>query len=373
MPFRGAIVLAAGKGTRMKSRLPKVLHKVGGKHMVEHVINAVREMGVQDVIVVIGHEAEMVREALGGTVNFAVQEQQLGTGHAVIIALPFIKENEGSVLIVCGDTPLIQADTLKKLWDAHLSSQTACTILSAELPDPTGYGRIIRNHDHTVAKVVEQKDAQPQELSVNEINTGTYCFDLKNLREVVKDLTQNNRQGEYYLTDAVALLVSRGLTVNAMVAEDPYETIGINSRSQLAEAEKVLRLRKINALMEEGVTIVDPDSTFIDQNVQIGEDTVIEPFTFLRGNTIIGSGCTVGPDTDIKDSSLGNRVTVTRTVMIESSIADGCIIGPFAYLRPGTKLEQNVKVGDFVEIKKSVIGPQSKVPHLSYIGSWISC
>lgn len=369
MSFGCAIILAAGKGTRMKSRLPKVLHKLGGRYMVEHVINAVGELGVKEFIAVVGHEAEMVQEALGKGISYAMQQEQLGTGHAVMMALPHIKEKEGHVLVVCGDTPLIRPETLQKLWDHHLVTQAACTVLSAILPDPNGYGRIVRKQqDDILSKIVEQKDALPKELSIQEINTGTYCFDLKSLREVIKNITPNNAQGEYYLTDMVALLGSRGLKVNAVIAEDFEETKGINSRSQLAEAERTMRMRKISRLMDDGVTIIDPSSTYIEQEVTIGRDTVVEPFTFLRGETVIGSECTIGPHADIKDSVIGDRVWVNRTVMIEASVGDECNIGPFAYLRPGAELSRKVKIGDFVEIKKSVIGEGSKVPHLTYVG-----
>jgi bifunctional UDP-N-acetylglucosamine pyrophosphorylase/glucosamine-1-phosphate N-acetyltransferase len=365
--FGCAIILAAGKGTRMKSRLPKVLHKLGGKYMIEYVINGVRELGVEKLIAVIGHEAEMVRQALGEDVLYAVQKEQLGTGHAVLTAMPHIREEEGQVLVVCGDTPLIKPETFKKLWDFHRENKAACTVLSAFLPDPAGYGRIVREEGRVV-KIVEQKDASPEELSIHEINTGTYCFDLKSLRKALTLLTPNNAQGEYYLTDVLSILVSQGLKVKAVTAEDYQETMGINSRSQLAEAEKVLRERKIYQLMDEGINIIDPASTYIEQDVTIGRDTVIEPFTFLRGKTIIGSECIIGPEADIKDSIVGNGVNVNRTVMIEASVGDNCRIGPFAYLRPGTKLSHNVKIGDFVEIKKSNIGEHSKVPHLTYVG-----
>lgn len=219
-----------------------------------------------------------------------------------------------------------------------------------------------------MAKIVEDKDALPEELSIQEINTGTYCFNLKYLKEVLKNITLNNAQGEYYLTDAVGILRDQGLTVNAVIAEDFEETMGINSRSQLAEAEKMIRMRKMSCVMEDGVTIVDPSTTYIEQDVVIGQDTVIEPGTFLRGKTVIGAECTIGPNADIKDSIIGDKVLVNRTVMVEASVGDECNIGPFAYLRPGAELGRKVKIGDFVEIKKSVIGEKSKVPHLSYVG-----
>ncbi|WP_089609373.1 bifunctional UDP-N-acetylglucosamine diphosphorylase/glucosamine-1-phosphate N-acetyltransferase GlmU [Dehalobacterium formicoaceticum] len=363
------IILAAGKGTRMRSRLPKVLHKLGGKYMVQHVIRAVCDIGIKESIAVIGHEAEMVKQALGPALTYALQEEQLGTGHAVMAALPYIREEDGHVLVVCGDTPLIRAETLQKLWDYHLETNSACSVLSALLPDPAGYGRIVRKEDGTLLKIVEQKDALPEELLLQEINTGIYCFDLKSLREVIKNLSHDNAQGEYYLTDMVALLGEQGLMVNAVIADDFEETQGINSRSQLCAAEKILRRRKIFSLMEDdGVTIVDPDTTYIDQDVTIGQDTVVEPGTFLRGKTVIGAECTIGPNTDITDSIIGDGCKINRTVMVEAKAGDLCNIGPFAYLRPGAELGYQVKVGDFVEIKKSRIGDNSKIPHLSYVG-----
>lgn len=364
-----AIILAAGKGTRMKSRLPKVLHQVGGKFMVEHVTGAMRKNGVQKIVTVIGHEADMVSKALGDKgIVYAVQEPQLGTGHAVMTALTYIEEQEGTVLVACGDTPLLRSETFQELMDYHHHTKAVCTILTAKLPDPTGYGRIIRGNNLGVTKIVEQKDASAKELQFNEINTGTYCFDLKRLREAAHLLTTNNAQGEYYLTDTIAYFVSQGLKVNGYIAKDYQETLGVNSRSQLAEAEKILRMRKAQILMDEGVTIVDPATTFIDEDVQIGMDTVIEPFTFLRGKTTIGSDCVIGPNCDIQDSLIKDGVRINRAVMIEAEVGENSIIGPFAYLRPGSKLHSNVKVGDFVEIKKSVIGEGSKVPHLSYVG-----
>jgi bifunctional UDP-N-acetylglucosamine pyrophosphorylase/glucosamine-1-phosphate N-acetyltransferase len=367
LAFGYAIILAAGKGTRMKSRLPKVLHKVGGKYMVEHVIDALKELNLAGVIAVVGHEAELVEQALGEGIVYARQEEQLGTGHAVMMALPHLKKDQGTVLVACGDTPLIKPETFRKLWDYHHESGASCTVLSALLPDPTGYGRIVRQGEQLTG-IVEQKDAAPEILNINEVNTGTYCFDLENLRQALRHLTPDNAQGEYYLTDVVSILVSEGLKVNALIAGDYRETMGINSRAQLAEAEKVLRERKIGLLMDNGVTIVDPSTTYIEQDVIIGPDTVVEPFSIIRGKTIIGSDCLIGPQADIKDSVVGNGVNVNRSVMIEAKVGDWCNIGPFAYLRPGADLSSYVKIGDFVEIKKSHIGDYSKVPHLAYIG-----
>lgn len=363
-----AIVLAAGKGTRMKSELPKVLHPLAGKAMINHVLDAVRQVGAARTVVVIGHGGEEVRSALGSDLEFARQDQQLGTGHAVIQALTVLPEATGDVLVVCGDTPLLRPETLSGLLSRHRETASVCTVLSARMPQPFGYGRIIRAADGRVERIVEEKDATPAERRVEEINTGSYCFDLQWLRAAMADLKPDNSQGEYYLTDSLAYFNRRQLPVQAYVAEDPQETMGINDRVQLAEAEGVLRRRVAVALMLQGVSIVDPANTYIDAQVEIGPDTVIQPFTMIRGRTRIGSGAVIGPHAEISDSILGDRVRFARSVMVDSTAGPDCNIGPFAYLRPGTALEQGVKIGDFVEVKKSRIGRGSKVPHLSYVG-----
>jgi len=364
-----AIILAAGKGTRMKSHLPKVLHKVCGKFMVQYVINGIKKAGITQILTVVGHEGDMVRQALDDDgIAYVVQDPQLGTGHAVMQALSCIQENEATLLVACGDTPLIKAETFEKFLNHHRNSGAVCSILSTKPADPSGYGRVVRNSRLSVEKIVEHRDATSEELLINEINTGTYCFDLKNLRKAVNELKPNNSQGEYYLTDTVGYFVDRGLPVEAYVVEDYYETIGINSRIQLADAEKILRRRKILSLMDQGVTVVDPDTTFVDEDVAVGQDTIIEPFTFLRGKTTVGSNCLIGPQSDIKDCVIGDNAYITRSVLVESSVGGNCIIGPFAYLRPGTVLGRKVKVGDFVEVKNATVGDESKIPHLSYVG-----
>lgn len=362
-----AIILAAGQGTRMRSEIPKVLHKVAGRYLVQHVIDQCLGAGLNKIILVIGHQGEQVQEALGQDFLYAWQREQLGTGHAVLQAEEFLNDVE-DVLVVCGDTPLLTKDTLGNLIKQHRETKAACTILTTNLADPTGYGRIIRNEQGEVVKIVEQKDASEAELAVREINSGTYCFKTSILKEMLHRLKPDNKQGEYYLTDVIGLCRESKLPVGAYLAADSEEVMGINSRIQLAEAEKVFRKRINTYWLENGVTIVDPDNTYIEPDVQIGTDTIIYPYTFLQGKTIIGKGCQIGPACTIKDAILADHNVVTNSIILESEIGNKCTIGPFSYLRPGCKLGDQVKVGDFVELKKTTVKDGSKIPHLSYVG-----
>jgi len=362
-----AVVLAAGKGTRMKSALPKVLHRVCGRYMVEHVIEAARQAGAERIIAVIGHGAEQVTRALGDRVDYVNQVQQMGTGHAVMVAQPAIKPDEEVVMVLCGDTPLITGDTLRRLLEQHLSGQAVVTILTSLYKDPHGYGRIVRDAQGLVAEIVEEKDATPEQRQIPEINTGIYCFDRAQLFKALSEIAPINAQGEYYLTDCVTVINRSGGKVETVAAAEE-ETLGINCRVQQAQAEKILRWRLVEELMIGGVTIIDPGSTFIDSGVVVGPDTVIFPFTIIQGGTSIGSGCEIGPGTRITESQIGNGTAIWNSMVVDSRIGDDCTVGPFAYLRPQTVLEAGVKVGDFVEIKKSTIGQGSKVPHLSYVG-----
>lgn len=363
-----AVILAAGKGTRMKSALPKVLHKVGGKPMVQHVLDAAKKAGAVQSIVVIGFGAESVQHSIGSQAGFAIQAEQLGTGHAVMQTKDILANTQGTIMVLCGDTPLLSGDLLLKLYQEHQSQGAKATVLTAVMPDPSGYGRVIRGQDKQVLRIVEQKDAAPGELSVNEINTGIYCFEAKELFAALSGITPNNNQGEYYLTDVIGILVNQGDKVWAVPANDYQDTMGINSRVQLAEAEQILRKRKVTALMESGVTIMDPASTFVDDEVAIGADTVIYPFTWLEGKTVIGSGCEIGPNTRIENTSIGNNTVLSFTYAHDCKVGSGVTVGPYVHLRPGTQLADDVKVGNFVEIKNSGVGLGSKVPHLSYIG-----
>lgn len=362
-----AIILAAGQGTRMKSKIPKVLHKVAGISMLEHVLDTLRKADVNRKIVILGHGAELIEKTLDDEIEIVYQREQLGTGHAVMQANDLLNVSDKTILVLCGDTPLLKSETINKLEEKHHSSNAVITVLTAVIDDPQGYGRIIRD-DKGIKAIVEEKDASDVEKIVKEINTGTYCFDGAFLKEFLEKLTNNNVQKEYYLTDLVKLAAQEGLRVESFILEDIKESLGINNRVQLAQAEKILRFRTMEKLMLSGVTIIDPQATYIEAGVKIGSDTVVYPGTYLEGNTIIGEDCIIGPATRVVASIIGNNSYVQNSVILESQIGNNCQIGPFAYLRPGTFLEDNVKVGDFVEIKKSKIGKGSKVPHLSYIG-----
>ncbi|MGI5873801.1 MAG: bifunctional UDP-N-acetylglucosamine diphosphorylase/glucosamine-1-phosphate N-acetyltransferase GlmU [Bacillota bacterium] len=363
------LILAAGKGTRMKSSLPKVLHEAVYHPILSYVIAAAKGVGADDICTVVGHGAEEVKAAFAGETSFILQREQKGTGHAVREGLAaFADHREGMVLVLCGDTPLLRAETLKALCARHEQSEAAVTVMTASLSDPFGYGRVIRGADGDPLRIVEQRDASEEEKAVTEINSGVYCFDLGFLRDAVSKLQNDNDQGELYLTDTIAIARAEGRRAAAYRVADFEEVSGINDRVQLAAAGKVIRRRKAEALMRAGVTLIDPDSTIIDPLAEIGADTVIEPFTVIKGRTVIGADCHIGPNAELTDTVLGDGVRFWRSAAAEASVGDGCNIGPFAYLRPKTELKNGVKVGDFVEVKNSVIGEGTKLPHLTYIG-----
>ncbi len=361
-----ALILAAGEGTRMNSDLPKVLHKLCGKTMIGHVLDALKPV-VEKSIVIIGHKAEEVRATIGEEVTYAYQYQQRGTGHAVNQALDSIPE-EGDVLIVCGDTPLLTQDIFEELLSFHKSEGCAAVVLTANLDNPYGYGRIIRDKTGKVTKIIEEKDASEDERMVREINTGTYCVNAQLLRKTLDLISNDNEKGEYYLTDLVEILKSHQKKVCAFKIDDFFLAQGINTRVQLSEAEAVLRKRINEKLMLEGVTMVDPASTYIDVEVKVGKDTVIMPQTIVQGRTCIGERCVIGPQSRLVDSTLADEVTFQNSIILESIVEGEANIGPFAYIRPESRICRGAKVGDFVEIKKSQIGAGSKVPHLSYVG-----
>ncbi|MGP1585227.1 MAG: bifunctional UDP-N-acetylglucosamine diphosphorylase/glucosamine-1-phosphate N-acetyltransferase GlmU [Schwartzia sp. (in: firmicutes)] len=362
------VILAAGKGTRMKSVLPKVLHQVGGKPMVQHVLDAARMAGARRNIVVVGFGAEFVRSALRGDAEIVVQEEQLGTGHAVRMAEPLLSDERGTVMVLCGDTPLLTGALLTRLYQAHQETGAKATVLTAMMPDATGYGRIIRASDGTVEKIVEEKDATEKERAGKEVNSGIYCFSAPDLFSALREVGCDNAQGEYYLPDVLSILRRRGEKIWAVAAEDYEETLGVNSRVQLAGAEKILRRRKNLALMENGVTLMDPETTFIDAEVSVGKDTVIYPFTWIEGASSVGEGCVLGPSSRFSDTKIGHEVTAQFVYAHECEIGDGAMVGPYVHLRPQTKLAAQVRVGNFVEVKNSSIGEGSKLPHLQYIG-----
>ena len=362
------VILAAGKGTRMKSKLPKVLHKAGGKAMVEHVLEAAIAAGAKRNIIVTGFGGGMVRAAIGDKAEYAEQREQLGTGHAVMQAESLLADENGTVMVLCGDTPLLTGDLLKKLYDEHKKEQAKATVLTAIMPDATGYGRIIRKSSGEVLKIVEHKDASEEERQVKEVNSGIYCFDAKALFSSLKKVNNDNAQGEYYLPDVLEILQKQGEKIWAVAADDYESTLGINSRLQLAGAEKILRRRKNEELMAAGVTIMDPATTYIDADVVVGRDTVIYPMTWLEGKTVIGEECEIGPSVRLENVTVGNNVTGQFTYAHDAVIDDGVILGQFTHIRPNTHLAKKVKIGNFVEVKNSNIGEGSKLPHLSYIG-----
>lgn len=363
-----AVILAAGKGVRMRSNFPKVVHRVAGISMVKHVVNAVRQTGIDKITLVVGHQQEKVKEIFAGqNLNFATQSEQLGTGHALLQAQSYVQDDD-TVLVVAGDTPLLQTATLKALIEHHRNSKAIATVLSTEIENPHGYGRIIRNQNGNFKRIVEEKDASPEEKNIAEINSGMYCLQVKEAFAALMSLGSSNAQGEYYLTDILEILMQEQHRVEVFLINAPDDIYGINNREQLAFAESKMRQRKNTELMLEGVTIIDPQSTYIDVGVSVGLDTVIYPGCIIEGSTRIGEGCRIGPSTHISDSIIGNDVFIENSRIKEAEVGDECNIGPFAYLRPQAVLHRGVKVGDFVEIKKSIIGAGSKVPHLSYVG-----
>lgn len=362
------VILAAGKGTRMKSKLPKVLHKAGGKPMLQHVIDAAKGAGAKRSIAVVGFQAELVREAISADTEIVVQAEQLGTGHAVLQTAEALKDETGTVMVLCGDTPLLTADMLRSFYEAHCKSGAKATVLTAVMPDSTGYGRVIRSADGMLQKIVEHKDATEMEREIREVNSGIYCFDKEALFSALSEVECHNAQGEYYLPDVLDILRSRGEKIAAYAVDDYESTLGVNSRVQLAQAEKILRDRKNNELMERGVTLMDPAATYVDTDVVVGSDTVIYPGTWLEGRSVIGSGCQIGPNCRFNDVKVGDNAVVSFTYAHECEMEEGVTVGPYVHIRPNTVLKKDVHVGNFVEIKNSNIGDGTKLPHLSYIG-----
>ncbi len=361
----GALVLAAGQGKRMRSDLPKVVHPIAGRPMIGWVLEALSGGGAERTVVVVGHGAETVRGALPPGVDVAVQHEQLGTGHAAQVGLAALAPECRTVIVACGDTPLLQAELVRRMVDDHRSSPRAATMLTAVVPDAGAYGRVVRAHDDTVARVVEARDASPDELAIGEFNAGLYVFDRAALLDALGGLGTGNAQGEVYLTDALERLDG---AVVALRVDDPEPAAGVNDRVDLAACEAALQRRLRDDMMRAGVTMPDPQAVYLSAGCTVGRDTVLWPGTHLRGATTVGEGCDIGPDAVITDSVLGDRCSVTSAHLIGARLADGAGVGPFAYLRPGSTLEPGARVGTYVEIKNSIIGPGAKVPHLSYVG-----
>jgi len=368
MTNRYAVILAAGQGTRMKSKLYKVLHKVCGKPMIQHIMDQLSALDFAKRVTIVGHGAEMVKAQLGDASEYALQEEQLGTGHAVLQAAGLLGNLEGTTVVLCGDTPLITTKTIERLLEHHEQSQSAATVLTACADIPKGYGRIIRSPKGLLERIVEEKDATLEERAITEINSGIYCFDNQKVFSALKKVTIDNVQGEYYLPDVLEILRAQGDTIAAFQADIFEETLGVNDRIALSQAEEIMR-RRINAHhMREGVTLIDPERTYISPDVVIGMDTVIYPGCTLSGGTVIGSGCEIGPNTQIGESEIGNNTNIHQSIVNNSQIGQEVNIGPFAHIRPASMIGDRSKVGNFVEIKKSTLGEGSKASHLSYVG-----
>ena len=360
------VILAGGQGTRMKSKIPKVLHKVLDRTMIDYVIEASNDINADDIMVIVGHQSAMVKSVIGSDVKYAYQKEQLGTGHAVMQALDFIGDNE-NILILYGDTPLIKKETLEKLVKIHNKEKNYATVISSFVDNPTGYGRIVRENG-IFNKIVEQKDASEKEAKINEINTGVYIFNSNALKEALNNLSNDNSQKEYYLTDTLELIKNTGNKVGIMVADDNEEFLGVNSKYELATAISVMRKRINKYHMDNGITIEDPSTTYIGKDVKIGEDTVILPGCIIEGKTTIGSDCIIGPYARITSTEIKDCVSIAQSTVLSSFVNNYATIGPYAYLRPNSNIGEHVKIGDFVEIKNSTIDDNTKVSHLTYIG-----
>jgi bifunctional UDP-N-acetylglucosamine pyrophosphorylase/glucosamine-1-phosphate N-acetyltransferase len=364
------VVLAAGKGTRMKSAIPKVLHHAAGLPLIDHVLRAAASLVPQSIVVVVGHEAEQLKVALSKRLglSFAVQEPQLGTGHALLQAEPMLGQAQGTLVLLSGDAPLIGAATLAALVDRHVEQRAAATVLTAVVDRPDGYGRIVRE-DGAIASIVEHKDASTTEREIGEINSGIYAFDIAPLFGALREIGSSNAQGEYYLPDLVRIYRSRGLTVETVTLADSREILGVNSRKELAEVGAILRTTKLDALMAAGVTIIDPATTFVEPDVAIGADTIIHPGVYLEGQTRIGSRCEIHSGVRVINTSIDDQVVINNFCVIENShISSGAVVGPFARLRPESKVGEDAHVGNFVELKKTTFGRGSKAGHLAYLG-----
>ena len=364
------VILAAGHGTRMKSKLPKVLHPLAGRPLIEHVLRTANAVSPATVTLIVGHAADLVRERLGSRPNtdFALQEPQLGTAHALQQAEARLAGKSGTVVLLSGDVPLLSEATLRRLIETHHGAGAAATVVTAIVERPYGYGRIVRTRGR-IARIVEERDASPDVRQIREINSGIYAFDLAPLFDALRGIASQNAQGEFYLTDLIGIYRRRKLTVETLVVDNQQEIRGINSRSELAEVSGIVRQTKNEELMAAGVTIIDPATTYIDQDVEIGADTVIHPGVAMEGQSRIGAACEIHANVRIVDSEIADKTVINNfCLIIGSRIAEGASVGPFAHLRPETVVGEGAKIGNFVELKKTTMGPGSKANHLAYLG-----
>jgi bifunctional UDP-N-acetylglucosamine pyrophosphorylase/glucosamine-1-phosphate N-acetyltransferase len=367
-----SIILAAGKGTRMKSDKIKVLHKAAGKSIIKHVIYTLDDLSTK-IINVVGHQKDEVKSELKDLsdldIDYVVQEKQLGTGHAVRQASEYIENHSGPVLILYGDTPLLKKETVSEFVKQHQKNKSDLSVMTAIFSDPEGYGRILKDDSGKLTAIVEEKDADEDVKKIKEVNSGVYCVNSSLLGKFLKNMDNNNAQKEYYLTDIIEFAVNRDENINTFIVSDAEEILGINTRSQLADAEKVLRKRIINKHFDNGVTIIDPENTYIDAEVDIARDTIIYPFCYLEGKTSIGKNTVINPHCRLQNAEIAANVNIlSNSIIRDSSIGENTNVGPFAYLRPGSQVADNCKIGDFVELKKTVVKSGAKVPHLCYAG-----
>jgi bifunctional UDP-N-acetylglucosamine pyrophosphorylase/glucosamine-1-phosphate N-acetyltransferase len=364
-------ILAAGKGTRMKSALPKVLHRAAGEPLIAHVLRAADALDPDTITVVVGHLADAVTAGLSKRqgLRFALQEPQLGTGHALLQVEPHLRGAAGTLVLLSGDVPLLRASTLKTLVAHHQRAGAAATVLTARVAHPAGYGRIVRDREGAITAIVEDKDASEAQRAINEINSGVYAFDLAPLFDALRNVGASNAQREYYLPDLVRIYRTRGLPVETLVLEDAREILGVNSRKELADVTAIMKADRLDALMAAGVTVVDPSSTWIGADVVVGADTVLHPGVYLEGRTRIGRNCVINSGVRIVDSTLDDEVVINNfCVILESHIATGAQVGPFAHIRPDSDVGERARIGNFVELKKTRVGKGSKANHLAYLG-----
>lgn len=362
-----SLILAAGKGTRMKSNRPKVIHKVNGVPMLKKIINVLEESGISENILILGYEKEKILEVLGENIDYVVQKEQLGTGDAIRQAKERLKDYHGDVIVLCGDTPLIKSETLKEFYNYHKMKKAVTTILTANFENPFGYGRIVYKNGE-IQGIVEEKEATQEIKEIKEVNGGIYCFNSKELFKALEKIDNNNEKGEYYLTDVIKIQRMEDKIIETFKLDDSMEILGINSKVELSQGAEVLRERVNYRLMEEGVILIDPKTTYIEESVKIGRDTTIYPGILLQGDTVIGEGCEIIGNTRIIDSVIGNNVRIESSVIENSKVENAVTIGPFAHLRPKTYLKENVHIGNFVEVKNSTLERGVKAGHLTYLG-----
>ena len=362
------IIMAAGKGKRMKSNLPKVLHNLAGKPILNYVLDTVSQLEAKRKILIVGYKSDRIRELISDKIEYVEQNEQLGTAHAVLQTKKLLSGFKGNILILSGDVPFLTVKILKRLLKYHKANNFCCTLLSTVLKKPKGYGRIIRDKMGEIKGIIEEVDLSTDKKKITEINSGIYCFNKEKLFQALEKVSKNNKQGEYYLTDTVKILLGEGLTVGNVIVKDYSEILGINNRLDLANAFQKVYQKTLQDLMLQGVTVVDPNSTFVEQGVKIGQDSIIYPFTIIEKDTKIGSSCLIGPYSHLIDADIGKGVRIWASIIESSIVKEGANIGPYAHLRPETVVEKGAKIGNFVELKKTIMGEGSKASHLTYLG-----